>query len=166
MFHWQCQTYLLLKTIDFAEMETHFPVKHRALQNGRFQIHPEVRGSQLKDTISSLVLSNKDKLYRSLLQSKQICLVLRLLRMTTRTSLISAKPSTSSSMIFSRPWNLGVNQTRIPRLPSLPCSGLVSIKHTYRDPLPCDSYNFVNRPFRYSNTEFIWSDIFIHLHML
>ena len=40
MFDWQFQTYQIRKTVDFAEMETQFSMKHKILQNSRFQIHP------------------------------------------------------------------------------------------------------------------------------
>ena len=47
VFDWQFQTYQIPKMVDFAEMETQFPIKEKLLQNSRFQIY------QREDEVSS-----------------------------------------------------------------------------------------------------------------
>ena len=44
--------YQILKMVDFAEMETQFPIKHKILENSRLQIYPgedEVPVEKYKD---------------------------------------------------------------------------------------------------------------------
>ena len=128
------QTYLVLNSVDFAEMEAHFPFKHKILEKSRFQIHPyEKEIFQLKNAITSLVLGNKHYSYRSSWQGKQIHLVFRVLQMKLRISK-SVKPSAfwteGSTCQACRFRNWGVSQTQILSLPDLPFSELVTIKHT------------------------------------
>lgn len=43
VFGWSFQKYQILTTVDFAETEIYFLIKHNILKNGRFRIHYEWR---------------------------------------------------------------------------------------------------------------------------
>ena len=107
MFDWYVQSYLILKTVDFAEMETQFPIKHKTFEKLRvsgFRLHPDENEIfQLNHVITSPVLGNKHYSYRLSLQRKQIHLVFRILHMKLRISPKSAKPFAFCGKRFSRP---------------------------------------------------------------
>ena len=83
---------------------TTFTIKHKILENGWFQIHPEENEVfQFKKAIMSLVLGNKDYCYRLSSHRKQIHLALRDLQVKTGISRKAAKPSVFLSRMLSRP---------------------------------------------------------------
>ena len=132
----------MLKTVDFAETETHFPIKHKVLQSSRFQVYPgendktmfpiETREGESdawqKKSRATDYRRNASKIASfsgfNIDNFSKLCQTLCLLEQKVQLAC-----QTCQTCGFR---NRGVNWTQIPSLPSLPFSELVPIRHTLR----------------------------------
>ena len=128
----------MLKTVDLTELETQFPIKHKILQDSRFEIYPGEDEVPVKKheaesgawqqrvelPITVAARANSPRFLSSaneIENPSKVCQTFRLLEQKVQQACQTCQTC--------RFWNWEINQTQFPSLPSMPFSEVVPVKH-------------------------------------